>query len=61
MEAGMNSAASLVKNGMTVDVKQSSNGERGLPVQEHKRLRAELLRKIVVRERERQLLRKMSR
>jgi hypothetical protein len=61
MEAGMNSAASLVKNGMTVHVKQSSNGERGLPVQEHKRLRAELLRKIVVRERERQLLRKMSR
>lgn len=61
MEAGMNSATSLVKNGMTVHVKQGSNGERGLPVQEHKRLRAELLRKIVVRERERQLLRKMSR
>ncbi|MGI9447184.1 MAG: hypothetical protein ACR2NI_05990 [Pirellulales bacterium] len=57
----MNSATSLVKNGMTVHVKQGSNGERGLPVQEHKRLRAELLRKIVVRERERQLLRKMSR
>ena len=56
----MNSATSLVKNGMTVHVKQSSNGERGLPVQEHRRLRAELLRKIVVREQERQLLRKMS-
>ena len=60
MEAGMSYAASLVKNGMTVYVKRSSNGERGLPVQEHKRLRAELLRKIVVRERERQLLRKMA-
>lgn len=60
MEAGMSYAVSPVKNAMTVNVKQTSKGERGLPVQEHKRLRAELLRKIVVRERERQLLRKMS-
>ena len=60
MEAGMSYAASLAKNGMTVHVKQSSKSERGLPVQEHRRLRAELLRKIVVREQERQLLRKMS-
>ncbi|MFL2863167.1 MAG: hypothetical protein ACJ0BJ_11335 [Pirellulales bacterium] len=56
----MSYAASLTRNGMTVHVKQSSKSERGLPVQEHRRLRAELLRKIVVRERERQLLRKMS-
>ncbi|MEO2001309.1 MAG: hypothetical protein ABGW75_06750 [Pirellulales bacterium] len=56
----MSHAASLVRNGVTVHVKQSSKSERGLPVQEHKRLREELLRKIVVRERERQLLRKMS-
>jgi hypothetical protein len=60
MEAGMSYAASLVKNGMTVYVKQTSKSDQGLPVQEHRRLRAELLRKIVVRERERQLLRKMS-
>jgi hypothetical protein len=60
MEAGMSYAASLAKNGMTVYVKQSSKSERGFPVQEHRRLRAELLRKIVVRERERQLLRKMA-
>ena len=56
----MSYAASLTRNGMTVHVKQSSKSERGLPVQEHRRLRAELLRKIVVREQERQLLRKMS-
>ena len=56
----MSYAASLTRNGMTVHAKQSSKSERGLPVQEHRRLRAELLRKIVVRERERQLLRKMS-
>ena len=56
----MSYAASLVNQGITVHVRQSSKGERGLPVQEHRRLRAELLRKIVVRERERQLLRKMS-
>ena len=60
MEAGMGHAASLVKNGETIYVKQGSKSDRGLPVQEHKRLREELLRKIVVRERERQLLRKMS-
>ena len=56
----MSYAASLAKNSMTVHVKQSSKSERGFPVQEHRRLRAELLRKIVVREQERQLLRKMS-
>ena len=56
----MGHAASLGKNDATGHVKQSSKSERGLPVQEHKRLREELLRKIVVRERERQLLRKMS-
>ncbi len=60
MEAGMGHAASLVKIETAVYAKQSSKRERGLPVQEHKRLREELLRKIVVRERERQLLRKMS-
>ena len=56
----MSYAASLVKQGMSVHVRRSSKSERGLPVQEHRRLRAELLRKIVVREQERQLLRKMS-
>ncbi len=56
----MSYAASLAKNGMTVHVKQSLKSEQGFPVQEHRRLRAELLRKIVVRERERQLLRKMA-
>jgi hypothetical protein len=40
--------------------KQSPGSDVGMPLQEFKRLREELLRKIVFRERERQLLRKMS-
>ena len=56
----MSHAASLVKNGMMNHGKQSSGSDVGIPLQEFKRLREELLRKIVFRERERQLLRKMS-
>jgi hypothetical protein len=60
MEAGMSHAARLVKNDMVNHVKQSSGSDVGIPLQEFKRLREELLRKIVFRERERQLLRKMA-
>ena len=56
----MSHAASLVKNSMMNHVKQSSGSDVGMPLTEFKRLREELLRKIVFRERERQLLRKMS-
>ena len=56
----MSHAARLGKNGMVNPVKQSSRSDVGIPLQEFKRLREELLRKIVFRERERQLLRKMA-